>query len=176
MAQAKVSPDKGFVAYRLGDYGTAFEKWCALAEQGGAKAQYSSGVLYEEGRSVPQDHAEAAFWFRKAASQGHVKSQNQLGLMHQKGQGVGRDDHQAAKWFEKAAERGYAPAQYNLGLLYAKGQGGEQNRVQAHFWLTLAANQGDADAPKVRAVLARVISAIELIESEKPTRDWRPLE
>ena len=38
--------------------------------QGNADAQFSLGVLYAEGRGVPQDYVEAARWFRRAAEQG----------------------------------------------------------------------------------------------------------
>lgn len=34
----------------------------ALAEQGNAKAQYNLGVMYANGRGVPQDDAKAAKW------------------------------------------------------------------------------------------------------------------
>ncbi len=50
------------------------------AEQRDAQAQYNLGVLYAEGRGVPQDDAEAARWFRLAAEQGLADAQANLGL------------------------------------------------------------------------------------------------
>jgi TPR repeat protein len=42
-------------------------KWYLLsAEQGDADAQFSLGLMYDEGRGVPQDHAEAAKWYHRA--------------------------------------------------------------------------------------------------------------
>ncbi len=38
------------------------------AEQGYAKAQYNLGIMYGNGRGVPQDSAEAHMWFNLAAS------------------------------------------------------------------------------------------------------------
>jgi TPR repeat protein len=38
-----------------------------LAAEGDAEAQYNLGCIYDEGQGVPQDHAEAARWFRLAA-------------------------------------------------------------------------------------------------------------
>ena len=58
----------------------------AKAEQGDADAQFELGGMYDEGKDVPQDDAESAKWFRKAAEQGHVKAQYNLGLMYQSGQ------------------------------------------------------------------------------------------
>ena len=39
------------------------------ADQGHALAQYAVGWLYERGRGVPEDDAEAVRWYRLAADQ-----------------------------------------------------------------------------------------------------------
>ena len=54
------------------------------AEQGGAKEQTVLGGAYENGWGVPQDDAEAAKWFRRAAEQGHANAKKALKLL-QKG-------------------------------------------------------------------------------------------
>ena len=41
----------------------------ALAEQGDTEEQFNLGVTYANGHGVPQDHAEAARWYRLAADQ-----------------------------------------------------------------------------------------------------------
>jgi hypothetical protein len=91
------------------------------ADQGDAVAQFNLGVMYAQGRGVPQDDAEAVRWYRKAADQGHPTAQNNLGMMYQEGHGVPRDDAEAVRWYRKAAERGHAIAQANLDRLSAKG-------------------------------------------------------
>ncbi len=60
----------GVAAYDRGDYATAFSEWKPLAEQGDAAAQYNLGIMYSNGRGVPQDHVQAVKWYRKAAEQG----------------------------------------------------------------------------------------------------------
>ena len=40
--------------------------------QGAASAQYNLGFMYLNGQGVPQNYAEAAKWYRKAAVQGDV--------------------------------------------------------------------------------------------------------
>ena len=40
------------------------------ADQGDAGAQVNLGVMYDHGKGVPQDYAQAAAWYRKAADQG----------------------------------------------------------------------------------------------------------
>ncbi len=55
-------------AYDRGDYATALREWRPLAEQGHADAQFKLGVMYFNGRGVPQDYAQAHKWFNFAAS------------------------------------------------------------------------------------------------------------
>ncbi len=47
-------------AYERKDYRTAFAGYKKLAEQGHVWAQYSLGVMYEDGQGVPKDDQQAA--------------------------------------------------------------------------------------------------------------------
>ena len=78
--------------------------------------------MYDVGQGVPQDDAEAAKWYRKAAEQDYVDAQISIGFRYEEGQGVAQDYAEAMKWYRKAAERGVAFAQYNLGFMYDEGQ------------------------------------------------------
>jgi uncharacterized protein len=60
-------------------------------------------VMYNEGRGVPVDYAEAVKWSRKAADQGNATGQYALGFMYANGRGVPRDYVQAHKWWTIAA-------------------------------------------------------------------------
>ena len=60
--------EDGAIAYASGDYATALRLWRPLAEQGFADAQHSLGVMYGNGRGVPQDYVQAHMWFNLAAS------------------------------------------------------------------------------------------------------------
>jgi TPR repeat protein len=51
----------------------------SLAEQGDAIAQFDLGFLYEQGKGVPQDYAEAVKWYWKSAEQGYYIAQTMLG-------------------------------------------------------------------------------------------------
>ncbi len=53
---------EGAAAYQRGDYATALQEFKPLAEQGDAEAQNFLGLMYELGRGVPQDYAEAVKW------------------------------------------------------------------------------------------------------------------
>ena len=90
-------------AYFKGDYTTALRLYRPLAEQGNAEAQYSLGVMYDNGQGVTQNYAEAVKWYRKAADQGDARAQFNLGIMYAKGEGVPQDYVQAHKWVNLAA-------------------------------------------------------------------------
>ncbi len=60
----------GVDAYNDGDYDTALKEFRPLAERGKAVAQWSLGIMFERGRSVPQDYVQAYRWYTLAASQG----------------------------------------------------------------------------------------------------------
>ena len=82
----------------------AHDKLRHAAEQGDPEAQWSLGRMYEYGRGVPQDHPEAARWYRRAAEQGHATAQYNLGWMYATGKGVVQNDREAEKWFRRAAQ------------------------------------------------------------------------
>src|SRR4030065_114035 len=137
-------------AYYIGDYETAYRLIKPLAEQGLPEAQLNLGLLYDNGQGVPQDHAEAAKWYRKAAEQGNAAAQFNLGLMYENGQGLRQDYAEAVEWYRKAAGQGYAAAQHNLGLMYYTGQGLPKNYVLAHMWFSLAASRYPASEKENR--------------------------
>ena len=109
---------KGREASKSGDFKTALVQWKPLAEQGDAKAQFSVGLMYDQGHGVLQNHETAAKWITLAAEQAYVNAQCNLGVMYHNGEGVPQDDKIAAQWFTLAAEQGHAQAQTNLAFLY----------------------------------------------------------
>ena len=109
------------------------------AASGNAEAQYNLGLLYDSGQGVPQDYAQEATWYRKAAEQGNANAQTALGSMYVNGQGVPQNNAQAAAWWRKAADQGNADGQFGLGLLYDHGSGVPQDFAEAYFWFDLAA-------------------------------------
>ena len=81
---------KGLTAYQAGDYATALQEWKPLAEAGDAIAQYNLGVMYSNGKGVPQDYAEAVKWYRLAIDQGFAAAQFNLGLVYEYGSAIVR--------------------------------------------------------------------------------------
>jgi TPR repeat protein len=137
---------KGYDAYRAGDYATALQEWTPLAEAGDVQAQYYLGYMYDHGLGVPQDYAEAVRWFRLAADQGNVRAQTNLGIMYKNGDGVPQDFAEAVRLYRLAADQGDPDAQFNLGYMYSNGKGVPQDYAEAVRWFQLAAEQGNATA------------------------------
>ncbi|MCL1985381.1 MAG: sel1 repeat family protein, partial [Betaproteobacteria bacterium] len=92
--------------------------------------------------AVPQDYANAAQWYQKAAEQGNSFAQFQLGSLYFSGRGVARDYGKARQWWEKAAEQKYANAYIDLGLIHAVGLGVPQDYAKAAPWFTKLAELG----------------------------------
>jgi TPR repeat protein len=96
----------GVEAYQKGDYAAALKEWQPLADQGGSAAQFNIGLLYYDGKGVPQDFGQAAIWFERSAEKDYLKAQRNLGEMYAIGQGTKRDYVQAYKWLNICAAKG----------------------------------------------------------------------
>jgi len=118
----------------------------ARAERGEADAQLELGLMYSIGRGVPQDHAEALRWYRKAADQGEAIAQVNLGKMYIFGEGVQQNASEGFRWILKSADQGFAGAQFIIGQMYASGTGVDQDYAEAVRWYRKAADQGYAEA------------------------------
>ena len=64
--------------------------------------------MYEQGEGAPQNYAEAAKWYRKAADQGNDTAQESLGSLYEQGQGVPQNYIWAHMWFNLAIYRNQA--------------------------------------------------------------------
>jgi TPR repeat protein len=133
------TPEQGTSAVPAADFAATKKD----AESGDAMAQYNLGVMYHSGEGVPQDHAEAAKWYRLAADQGNFFAQETMGMFYYNGLGVPQDYAEALKWFRLVADQGNAEGQRRLGMMYDEGKGVPQDDTQAMKWFRLAADQGN---------------------------------
>ena len=53
--------------------------------------------MYDQGRGVPQDDAEAAAWYRRPAEQGNARSRADV----RQRRGMPQDDAEAAAWYRR---------------------------------------------------------------------------
>ena len=109
--------DKGVAAYAAGDYATARREWIALARHGNPKAQYNLGVLYANGKGVPESGMQAFRWYVKAAEQGHIGAQFGLGSSYFLGKGVPVDHVKAYMWLSIAEADGHEKAKNGIKIL-----------------------------------------------------------
>jgi len=81
-----------------------------LAEDGSQLAQFELGNMYENGRGVLQDYAEAVRWYRLAADQGNANAQSNLGIIYEYGNSVLQDNVMAHMWYNIASANGHGKA------------------------------------------------------------------
>src|SRR5512146_1948589 len=144
------------------------------AEEGDASAQNTLGLLYHEGKGVPQNYRQAKQWFELAAKQGHAGAQVNLGTLYLHGDGAPQSAQMALFWFRLAAEQGDALAFAKLGLMYAQGQGVLQDFVQAHMWYNLAGANGEWKAAEARDSLAKRMTPAQIAEAQRLAQNWKP--
>lgn len=172
-AGAQAGLQEGVSAFKRGHFSVALKELTPLAKKGDAKAQAILGQMYSSGSGVPQNHAKAAFWYRKAAEQGHVKAQTSLGVMYEMGTGVPQDEKEAASWFRKAAEQGHGEALYTLGGIYERGRGAiPADLVQAHMWFDIAVAAGFDIAQDNLAEIEAKMSPEQIEKARSLAKEW----
>ena len=127
------------VSVRAGE----FAETKALAEQGNAHAQFELGLMYEAGRSVPQNYVEAAKWYRKASMQGHTGAQSNLAGIYAEGKGLPREDPPVYKYHTS------------------------RTKELAYVWFIIAATSGDEIAIKNRDFYAKKHSLKTIDSAQK---------
>ncbi len=132
--------------------------------------------MYNSGRGVPQDDAEAVRWYRLAAEQGYANAQYNIAHMYRNGRAVPQAAAETVRWFRLAAEQGVAAAQLALGVSYATGQGVAQDYVQAHMWANLGASRSTGEdreaAVSLRDLITDALTPDDLSEAQRLAREW----
>ena len=152
-----------------------FQECNKEAGQGDVRAQTMLGIMYFEGKGVPQDYKAALKWYTKAADQGVAVAQYSLGTMYFKGEGVLQDYKTAEKWYTKSADQGDVGAQYSLGYMYGNGWGVRQDYVYAYMWFNLAAANGKKNSQKMKDILAKKMTPSQIERARQMSRDWKPV-
>ena len=142
--------NQGALYFAQGDYLTALGIWAPLAKQGNPAAQYSIGLLYDQGKGVEKDSKRALKYFQSAVEQNLPVAQYYLGMKYYAGLGVKKDAVKARQLLEKAAQSDYLQAQFQLANLYDKGYDRGYNKGKdalqdsklATHWFTRAAENG----------------------------------
>lgn len=93
-----------------GRHGEAAPIYERLAAAGDRRAQTRLAWMYEAGRGVPRDLAEAARRFQIAAEAGEAEAQYALAVMYRTGRGRETDPVRSAEWLARAAAQHYPAA------------------------------------------------------------------
>ena len=136
-------------------------------------ADASRGADFDKGLSAARngDFATALREWMPLAEKGNATAQINLGVMYEDGRGVPVDYRRAVKWYKRAAEQGDVRAQVNLGLMLVNGTGVKKNNVYAYMWWNLAASNGDKDAVSNRDIVAKKMSADDILLAKKLARE-----
>ncbi|NGZ59629.1 MAG: hypothetical protein CV081_03870 [Nitrospira sp. LK265] len=154
--------------------GPAVNEILKRAQAGDANAQNELGLLYSEGRGLPQNYHEAKDWFKKAADQGHANAQVNLGTLYSLGRGAPYSDPMALFWFQKAAEQRNALAFAKLGMMYERGRAVPQSLIEAHMWYSLSIAHGEKRAVESRDAVVIRMTPGQIAEAEERARKWMP--
>ena len=133
------------------------QRWQAWT--GSTEARVALAWRYREGRGVPQDYAQAADWFERAAAKGSPRADYDLAILNYYGLGRGAQSERARALLERSAAQGYAPAMAFLGMIESL----EGDPTRALELLEQAAAKGDARA----AYLAGLAHCAQLSQGEK---------
>ena len=139
--------DKAVATYNKGNYVQALNAFYVLAKAGDAQAQYNVALIYEHGKGVKKDRAQAMEWYEKAAKSGNGPAAYNLGQIYCNLDNNSTQKFERAKrWYELAAQKGVAQAHNNLAALYLEGKGVEKNKITALEHFKKAAEMGSANA------------------------------
>lgn len=73
------------------------------ASLGNSNAYNNLGILYDEGKGVPQDYKKAKAYYEQAVKLGNIVAMNNLGSLYEHGQGVKQDLDIARELYRRAA-------------------------------------------------------------------------
>lgn len=125
------------------------------AQSGDIDAQKQLARRYAFGDGIPQNDAEARFWYSRAADSGDTATQIGLASLYYDGRGVGQNYNQAFIWFNRAAKAGDARALSYLAVMYDKGLGVPTDAAKARENYRAAADKGIDFAAFNAAVMCR---------------------
>jgi hypothetical protein len=96
------------------------DDWPAWPIEERISAEITRGEVYEYGRDVQQDYAEAMKWYRKAAEHGSAIAEAKIAMMYKYGEGVPQSDTEAEKWIQKSKDtrKAWESAHPDLGGFY----------------------------------------------------------
>jgi TPR repeat protein len=134
------------VAMARGDSAAALQLYEKASELGSALAMYSLGLIYLEGKIVPQDYAQTRSWYEKAVALNSAFALADLASLYENGRGGPPDIAKAFGLYRRAATAGDRTSMTKLGNFYEAGNGVRQDYTEAIRWYKQSAARGDEAA------------------------------
>ncbi len=140
-------------AFDQGDYKGALAQLRKVAAAkddswGYPRATHQLGWMYENGKGVSQDYAEALKYYRMSAAQVYPDAMVKLAKMLDAGKGCPKNVPEAIIWIRKAAETGHVEAMVMLGRWCLEGHGMDVDLAESLKWLRKAIDKGNAEAKR----------------------------
>lgn len=150
--------ERGRVEEQTGNFSMAAEWYAEAAELGSLSAQHKLGLMFRDGRGVPQDNFIATVWLRKAAAQNSSNAMYHLAELYR---GI-NEEFEAAVWHRKAASLGLTESMFRLAQLYEEGKGVSRDYQEAIQWYQAFADSGrDTGGTAERAVVRLKTSPLD---------------
>ena len=117
------------------------------AKLGEAGADYTLGVMYQEGKGgLSRNDKKCIKHLKKAAQKNNLLALNLLGKLYRYGEIVLQDQALARTYYLRASDRGLIAATEAMGYQYYNGQGGSVDKVRAAEYWGWAASFGYASS------------------------------
>lgn len=116
------------------------------ALQGNAAAQFSMGLVFEQGDGEDVNHAKAVYWYERAAKQNYLKAIINLAILVESGRGVKQDNKRTFALFKAAASQSSPVGMYNVGRCHHFGIGVKNCGQKAVEAYSAAAKLGSYNA------------------------------
>ena len=114
--------DKGYEAYGQGNLQLALEEWTVEADAGNPFAQFSLGMMYENGTGIPQNLPKAIELYQSSAAQGVTHARHNLAWLFIRGD-AGQDlVFDGVRLLEENAKAGFGESRSDIGLMYQDGR------------------------------------------------------
>jgi len=108
-------------------------------------------ALYDQGQYLPENRAESARWWLKAANRGDIDAQVEIGVRMVLGQGIPVDPAQGRYWCEQVAKQRDPRGENCIGYIYRHGAGVKTDLKEARKWYEQSAQQNNVLGIKILA-------------------------
>ncbi len=163
--------ETGLWAYRHQYYDKAVSLLTPYKNKNNSEVEHAFGFMYHTGRGLPQNHAKAVEYYKKAIKiNNHPPALNNLSMLYANGQGVSRDVDKSLELLTASAKGGYVDAQFRLGKVYYMGQRVSEDYGKAYYWLQQAYYNGSGRAAYTLGFMNESGDGVE--KNDKKALSW----